>query len=114
VLGRKAASRLKRPVGRPSRKPKAFSYNVRYRAGSWACAHRAVVKVEWHAGALFPRAGFLVTDRKGRALAGTGRTRPLVYPCRGPRTREGWLVRGRAPAGRRLAPFFPDEIEPLE
>src|SRR5262245_5500405 len=64
---RKIAPWLKRPVGRPSRKPKVFYYNLRYRAGSWDCARRVVVKVEWHAGELFPRVGFLVTNLKGRA-----------------------------------------------
>ena len=34
VLERKIAPWLKRPVGRPSRKPKVFYYNLRYRAGS--------------------------------------------------------------------------------
>src|SRR5262245_55304522 len=67
VLERRIAHLLKRPVGRPSRKPKIFYHNVRYRAGSWECARRVVVKVAWHAGELFPRVGFLVTNLKGRA-----------------------------------------------
>ena len=67
VLEREIAHLLTRPVGRPSRKPKVFYYNLRYRAGSWECARRVVVKVEWHAGELFPRVGFLVTNLKWRA-----------------------------------------------
>src|SRR5262245_57751688 len=67
VLERKIAPWLKRPVGRPSRKPKVFYYNLRYRAGSWDCARRVVVKVEWHAGELFPRVGFIVTNLEWRA-----------------------------------------------
>ena len=67
VLERQVADWLKRPVGRPSRKPKVFYYNLRYRAGSWECARRVVVKVEWHAGELFPRVGFIVTNLKWRA-----------------------------------------------
>jgi hypothetical protein len=65
---RKIAPLLKGPVGRPSRKPKAFYHSFRYRAGSWECARRVVAKVEWHAGELFPRVGFLVTnlERIGR------------------------------------------------
>jgi hypothetical protein len=38
VLERKVARWLKRPVGRPSRRPKVFYYNLRYRtrpAGWW-------------------------------------------------------------------------------
>ena len=46
VLERKIAHWLKRPVGRPSRQPKVFYYNLRYRAGSWDCARRVVVKVK--------------------------------------------------------------------
>src|SRR5262249_41783957 len=67
VLERKIAPWLKRPVGGLSRKPKVFYYNGRYRAGSWDSARRVVVKVEWHAGELFPRVGFLVTNLNWRA-----------------------------------------------
>src|SRR5262249_9601912 len=55
VLERKIAPLLKRPVGRPSRKPKVFYASFRYQAKSWECARRVVAKVEWHAGELFPR-----------------------------------------------------------
>src|SRR5262245_57507131 len=64
VLERKIARLLRRPVGRPSRKPKVFYASFRYRAGSWECARRVVAKVEWHAGELFPRVGFIVTNLK--------------------------------------------------
>ena len=64
VLERKIAPLLKRPVGRPSRKPKKFYASFRYRAGSWDQARRVVAKVEWHAGELFPRVGFIVTNLK--------------------------------------------------
>jgi hypothetical protein len=33
-----------------------------YRAASWTKARRAVAKVEFHAGELFPRLGFIVTN----------------------------------------------------
>jgi hypothetical protein len=62
VLERKIAHLLRRPVGRPSHKPKKFYACFRYRAGSWDQARRVVAKVEWHAGELFPRVGFLVTN----------------------------------------------------
>jgi hypothetical protein len=68
VLERKLALLLKRPVGRPSRKPKVFYHSFRYRAGSWECARRVVVKVEWHAGELFPRLGFIITNLKRRSM----------------------------------------------
>jgi DDE family transposase len=64
VLERKIAHLLKRPVGRPSHKPKKFYASFRYRAGPWDQARRVVVKVEWHAGELFPRVGFVVTNLK--------------------------------------------------
>jgi hypothetical protein len=67
VLERKIAHLLKRPVGRPSHQPKRFYASFRYRAGSWDQARRVVAKVEWHAGELFPRVGFIVTNLKWRS-----------------------------------------------
>jgi hypothetical protein len=88
VLERKIAHLLKRPVGRPSHKPKKFYASFQYRAGSWEQARRAVAKVEWHAGELFPRVGFLVTNLKWRA-------KKLVrfYNARG--TAEQWIKEGK-------------------
>jgi DDE family transposase len=68
VLERKIAPLLRRPVGRPSRKPKVFYASFRYQAKSWECARRVVAKVEWHAGELFLRVGFIVTNLKWRGL----------------------------------------------
>jgi hypothetical protein len=64
---RTSAHLLKRPVGRPSHKPKRFYASFPYRAGSWEQARRVVAKVERNAGELFPRVGILVTNLKGRA-----------------------------------------------
>jgi hypothetical protein len=64
VLERKIAHLLKRPVGRPTHKPKKLYASFRYRAGSWDQPRRVVVKVEWRAGELFPRVGFIVTNLK--------------------------------------------------
>jgi hypothetical protein len=50
------------PVGRPSKRPKVFHHAFRDRAKSWDRPRRVVAKVEWHAGELFPRVGFVVTD----------------------------------------------------
>src|SRR5262245_45137748 len=66
VLERKIAHLLTRPVGRPSRKPKVFYASFRYQAKSWECARRVVAKVEWHAGELFPRVGFIASGACGR------------------------------------------------
>ena len=88
VLEREIAHLLKRPVGRPSHKPKKFYASFRYRAGSWDQARRVVAKVEWHAGELFPRVGFLVTNLKWS-------TKRIVrfYNRRG--TAEQWIKEGK-------------------
>jgi hypothetical protein len=62
VLERHIAHLLKRPVGRPSKKPKVFYHAFRYQAKSWDRARRVVAKIEWHAGELFPRVGLVVTN----------------------------------------------------
>src|SRR5262245_53121457 len=54
VLERHIVHLLKRPVGRPPKKPKAFYHSFHYQAKSWDRARRVVAKVEWHAGELFP------------------------------------------------------------
>ena len=53
---------MTRPVGRPSAKPKVYFHTYSYRAASWKKPRRVVAKVEWHAGELFPRVGFIVTN----------------------------------------------------
>lgn len=53
------------PVGRPSHKPKMFYEPFSYQAQSWDHPRRAVAKVEWHEGELFPRVGFIVTNMTG-------------------------------------------------
>jgi hypothetical protein len=88
VLERKIARWLKRPVGRPSHKPKVFYHSFRYPARSWACDRRVVVKVEWHAGELFPPVGFMVTNLKGHSKKGV-----RCYNRRG--TAEQWIKAGK-------------------
>ncbi|HEY3113421.1 MAG TPA: transposase, partial [Gemmatimonadaceae bacterium] len=53
---------LFRPRGRPSRKPLVRYRSFTYQADSWTTARRVVAKVEHHAGELFPRVGFTVTN----------------------------------------------------
>lgn len=63
VLREKIAHRLMRPVGRPSlTKVKRFDENFQYRAASWDKPRRAIAKIEWHPGELFPKIGFIVTN----------------------------------------------------
>ncbi len=88
VLERKIAHLLTRPVGRPSRRPKVFYHSFRYRAGSWDQARRVVAKVEWHAGELFPRVGFIVTNLKWRSKRVV-----RFYNARG--TAEQWIKEGK-------------------
>jgi hypothetical protein len=61
-LERDVAELLLRPVGRPSHKPIVWYKGFLYKAASWTTARRVVAKVEHHAGELFPRMGFIVTN----------------------------------------------------
>ena len=62
VLEREIENLLTRQVGRPSHKPKVFYHSFRCQAKSWQRQRRVVTKIEWHAGELFPRVGFIVTN----------------------------------------------------
>ena len=62
VLQREIAPLLRRPVGRPPKRPVIRYDDFWYRAESWDRARRVVAKVEWHRGELFPRVGFIVTN----------------------------------------------------
>lgn len=79
---------LTRPVGRPPRKPRVFYHSFDYQAGSWDSARRVVAKVEWHAGELFPRVGFIVTNLPWRADRVV-----RFYNKRG--TAEQWIKEGK-------------------
>ena len=58
---------LTRPVGRPSRAPERIYESFTYQAKSWDIARRVVAKAEWHQDELFPRVGFMVTNRSRSA-----------------------------------------------
>ena len=62
VLERQIAHLMKRPVGLPSKTQKVYHHSFQYQAKSWDRARRVVAKVERHAGELFPRVGFVVTN----------------------------------------------------
>src|SRR3954464_763848 len=47
VLERNIAHLMKRPVGRPSKKPKVVYHSFRYQAKSWDRDRRVVAKIEW-------------------------------------------------------------------
>ena len=88
VLEREIQHLLTRPVGRPSKRPKVFYHSFEYQAGSWSRSRRIVARVEWHAGQLFPRVGFIVTNLPWR----TDRV-VRFYNKRG--TAEQWIKEGK-------------------
>src|SRR5512142_2488445 len=88
VLERQIAHLMKRPVGRPSKKPKVFYHAFRYQAKSWDRSRRVVAKIEWHAGELFPRVGFVVTN-----LRRSPKRVIKFYNARG--TAEQWIKEGK-------------------
>src|ERR1019366_4103281 len=87
-LERDIAELLTRPVGRPSHKPVVRYKGFLYQAASWKTARRVVAKVEFHAGELFPRVGFIVTN-----LETPSRAVVRFYNKRG--TAEQWIKEGK-------------------
>ena len=82
---------LFRSPGRPSRTPLVRYKSFYYQADSWATPRRIVAKVEHHAGELFPRVGFIVTN-----LPLPNRAVVRFYNKRG--TAEQW-IKGRQAGG---------------
>lgn len=54
---------MKRKPGRPPNRVVRRYASFHYRAKSWTKSRRIVAKVEFHPGELFPRVGFIVTNR---------------------------------------------------
>jgi hypothetical protein len=79
---------LFRPPGRPSLKPLVRYESFRYQASSWSKSRRVVAKVEHHAGELFPRVGFIVTN-----MSLPSRSVVRFYNKRG--TAEQWIKEGK-------------------
>jgi len=79
---------LKRPVGRPPKKPSIWYHDFQYQAKSWEHPRRVVAKVEWHQGELFPRVGFVVTNLSAKAEGVVH-----FYNRRG--TAEQWIKEGK-------------------
>jgi hypothetical protein len=65
-----------------------FYDSFAYRAASWSRPRRVVAKVEWHAGELFPRVGFIVTN-----LRRDEENVVRFYNGRG--TAEQWIKEGK-------------------
>ncbi|QDT91549.1 Transposase DDE domain protein [Gimesia algae] len=88
VLEREISHLLTRPVGRPSHKPQVFFHRFQYQAKSWQRSRRVVAKVEWHAGELFPRVGFIVTNLNRHS-------KNVVKFYNGRGTAEQWIKEGK-------------------
>ena len=88
ALHREIKYLLTRPVGRLPKRPIVWYDSFTYQAGSWDRPRRVVAKVEWHAGELFPRVGFIVTNLR-RGNDGVVR----FYNQRG--TAEQWIKEGK-------------------
>ena len=88
MLQREIAPLLRRPVGRPPKRPVIQYDDFWYRAGSWNRARRVVAKVEWHRGELFPRVGFIVTNMSAGPEG-------VVHFYNGRGTAEQWIKEGK-------------------
>ncbi len=88
ILHKKIAHLLTRPVGRPPKKPIVLYHSFRYQAASWKIARRVVAKIEWHAGELFARVGFIVTNLRWKSSNVV-----KFYNKRG--TAEQWIKEGK-------------------
>ena len=63
-------------------------HDLLYQAGTWDRPRRVVAKIEWHAGELFPRVGFIVTNRTDPAPG-------VVRFYNGRGTCEQWIKEGK-------------------
>jgi hypothetical protein len=88
ILHKKIEHMLTRPVGRPPKKPIVLYHSFRYQAASWKIARRVVAKIEWHAGELFPRVNFIVTNLRWKSSNVV-----RFYNKRG--TAEQWIKEGK-------------------
>ena len=88
ILQRDVEELLKRPVGRPSKKPLVEYKGFLYQAASRKTDRRVVAKVEHHPGELFRRVGFIVTN-----LTLPSRAVVRFYNKRG--RAEQWIKEGK-------------------
>ena len=79
---------LRRPVGRPPKKPIVSYASFHYQAKGWTEPRRVIAKVEWHPGELFPRVGFIVTNMSRPAER-------VVDFYNGRGTAEQWIKEGK-------------------
>ena len=79
---------LKRPEQLELGQPAVTYHDFAYQAGTWNEPRRVVAKIEWHAGELFPRVGFIVTNR-------TDPAKGIVRFYNGRGTCEQWIKEGK-------------------
>lgn len=88
VLGREIDPLLaEHEIPKPGH-PVVIYHDFCYQAGTWDRTRRVVAKIEWHAGELFPRIGFIVTNRKDPAKG-------IVHFYNGRGTCEQWIKEGK-------------------
>jgi Transposase DDE domain group 1 len=88
VLDRMIEPCLTRPETVEPGDPVVTYHDLLYQAGTWDCPRRVVSKIEWHAGELFPRVGFIVTNR-------TDPPKGIVRFFNGRGTCEQWIKEGK-------------------
>jgi hypothetical protein len=88
VLQERIGYLLRRPVGRPPHEVSRYYASFSYQVQSWKKPRRAVAKVEWRPGELYPRVGFIVTN-----LARPAERVVAFYNQRG--TAEQWIKEGK-------------------
>jgi len=88
ILHDKIEHLMARPVGRPPKQPIVLYESFQYQAASWDKSRRVVAKIEWHAGELFPRVGFIVTNLRWKSSNVV-----KFYNKRG--TAEQWIKEGK-------------------
>jgi len=88
ILHNKIENLMIRPVGRPPKKPIVLYHSFRYQASSWDIPRRVVAKIEWYAGELFPKIGFIVTNLRWKSSNVV-----KFYNKRG--TAEQWIKEGK-------------------
>jgi len=88
ILHDKIEHLMTRPLGRPPKKPIIQYYSFQYRAASWDKSRRVVAKIEWYAGELFPKIGFIVTNLRWKSSNVV-----KFYNKRG--TAEQWIKEGK-------------------
>jgi hypothetical protein len=88
VLGREIEPHLERAEALEPGAPVATYHDLLYQAGTWDRPRRVVSKIEWDAGELLPRVGFIVTNRTDPAEG-------VVRFYNGRATCEQWIKCGR-------------------